>query len=110
MVHSHKIRPGKSLLGKTFMVSALAFSALASHAKGGIIKRAEALDMRSLSTVHAKDAEYLAALCFAEGTMIGSMQKVNLGVFRVHVDGDRVGLKPVAPKLIDGAGRVCEYC
>ena len=43
MVHSHKIRPGKSLLVKTFMVSALAFSALASHAKGGIIKRAEAL-------------------------------------------------------------------
>ena len=90
------------------MVSALAFSALASHAKGGIINLAKALDMRSLSTVHAKDAEYLSALCFAEGTMIGSMQKVNLGVFRVHVDGDRVGLKPAALKLIDGAGRVCE--
>ena len=38
MVHSHKIRSGKSLLVKTFMVAALAFSALASHAQDGISK------------------------------------------------------------------------
>ena len=58
--------------------------------------------------MHAKDAEYLAALCIAEGTMTGTIQEVNLGVFRAHVDGDWVGLKLVALKLIDDAGRVCE--
>ena len=64
--------------------------------------------MRSLSIVHAKDAEYLAALRSAEGTLTGTMEELNLGVFRAHVDGDRVGLKLVALKLIGGAGRVCE--
>ena len=62
MVHSRKIRPGKCLLVKTFMVAALAFSALASHAQDVISKGVETLGVRSLSTVHAKDAEYLAAL------------------------------------------------
>ena len=84
MVRSSKIRPGKCLLAKTFMVSALAFSALASHAQGGISKSVETLGVRSLSTVHAKDAEYLAGLCFVEGAMIGSKKELNLDVVWAH--------------------------
>ena len=124
MVHSRKIRPGKCLLVKTFMVSALAFSALASQAQGGISKSFETFGVRSLSTVHAKDAEYLAALCFVEGTMIGSTQEVNLDVVWAHPDSDsdsdsdsdrnsdrnrdrdRVGAKLVALSLMDGVERV----
>jgi len=66
--------------------------------------------MLNLSIVLAKDTEYPAALYSAEGAMTGTMEELNLGVFRAHVDGDRVGFKLVALKLIDGVGRVCEWC
>ena len=50
MVHSHKIRSGKSLLVKTFMVAALALSALASHAQDGISKSAVILGQSAALT------------------------------------------------------------
>lgn len=37
-----------------------------------------------------------------------SLQELNLGGFRIHFDGDRVGSKLVELSLIDGAGRVRE--
>ena len=39
---------------------------------------------------------------------IDGMQEVNLGGFRIHFDGDRVGSKMVELSLIDGVGRVRE--
>ena len=50
MVHSHNIWSGKSLLVKTFMVAALAFSALASHAQDGISKSAVTLGQSAALT------------------------------------------------------------
>ena len=39
---------------------------------------------------------------------IDNMQELNLGGFRIHFDGDRVGSKLVELSLIDGTGRVRE--
>lgn len=39
---------------------------------------------------------------------LDTMQELNLGGFRVHFDGDRVGSKLVELSLIDGTGRVRE--
>ncbi len=39
---------------------------------------------------------------------LDGLQEMNLGGFRVHFDGDRVGSKLVELSLIDGAGRVRE--
>ena len=39
---------------------------------------------------------------------LDGLQEVNLGGFRVHFDGDRVGSKMVELSLIDGVGRVRE--
>ena len=39
---------------------------------------------------------------------LDGLQKMNLGVFRVHFDGDRVGSKLVDLSLIEGVGRVRE--
>lgn len=39
---------------------------------------------------------------------LDGLQELNLGGFRIHFDGDRVGSKMVELSLIDGAGRVRE--
>ena len=39
---------------------------------------------------------------------LDGLQEMNLGGFRIHFDGDRVGSKMVELSLIDGAGRVRE--
>ncbi len=39
---------------------------------------------------------------------LDGLQEMNLGGFRIHFDGDRVGSKMVALSLIDGVGRVRE--
>ena len=39
---------------------------------------------------------------------LDGLQEMNLGGFRVHFDGDRVGSKLVELSLIDGVGRVRE--
>ena len=50
MVQGRKIRSGKNLLVKTFMVAALALSALASHAQDGISKSAVTLGQSAALT------------------------------------------------------------
>ena len=64
--------------------------------------------MRNLRIVHAKDAEFPAAMNSSERTMTSSIQKLNLGGFQVDFDGDRVGSKLVKLSLIGGVGRVLE--
>ena len=39
---------------------------------------------------------------------LDTMQVLNLGGFRLHFDGDRVGSRLVEPSLIDSTGRVRE--
>ena len=39
---------------------------------------------------------------------LDGLQELNLGGFRIHFDGDRVGSKLVELSLIDGTGRVRE--
>ena len=39
---------------------------------------------------------------------LDGLQEMNLGGFRIHFDGDRMGSKLVELSLIDGAGRVRE--
>ena len=48
-----------------------------------INRHAETLGMRNLRIVHAKDAEFPAAMHSSERTMNSSIQKLNLGGFQL---------------------------
>ena len=93
------------------------------NAKSVLVRelQADAQAARLKSNVYMLEG-YIAAWTYTEGLRkagkdptraklrkaLDSLQDLNLGGFRIHFDGDRVGSKLVELSLIDGTGRVRE--
>ena len=93
------------------------------NAKSVLVRelQADALAARLKSNVYMLEG-YIAAWTYTEALRkagkdptraklrkaLDSLQDLNLGGFRIHFDGDRVGSKVVELSLIDGTGRVRE--
>ena len=92
MVHKYRIRSGKSLLVKTFMVAALAFFALASHAQDGISKSAVTLGQSAALTGPSATLGVPftqgAKLCFDRLNIVGGINRRKLELVTIDDAGN----------------------